>query len=62
MRFIMNFFRRKMAKCVSCKRKVPEKKMWEVAMNTAEGKHSIKVCETCAQILDDIKDSHAKQC
>jgi hypothetical protein len=51
-----------MCKCVSCKRKVPEKKMWEVAMNTAEGKHSIKVCETCAQILDDIKDSHAKQC
>jgi hypothetical protein len=49
-------------KCRSCARKVPEKKMWEVAMNTSEGKHSIKVCDKCAQLLEDIKDSNDKQC
>ena len=57
----MNIFRRKMIKCMTCKRKVPEKKIWKVEMNTSEGKHSMKVCDKCAQSLEDIKDSHVKQ-
>jgi hypothetical protein len=54
----MNFFRRKMIKCKTCPMKVPEKKAWKIEMRTAEGNHTIQVCEQCAKLLENVKESY----
>lgn len=51
----MNFFRRKLIDCKICGKKTGLKKSWAVNMNTAEGKHQIRICEDCAKHLEKME-------
>lgn len=53
----MGLFKRKLIKCATCKKKVSLKKSWRVKMNTAEGEHEVRVCESCANHLNKLKEA-----
>lgn len=54
----MNLFKRKkIVHCKLCEAKFPEKDVWKLHMNTAEGTHIIRVCPDCAKVLDNAKEN-----
>ena len=44
-------------KCKSCSKRVNFRDLWSVEMNTADGKHTIKVCSDCAKVLEELKEA-----
>lgn len=53
-------------KCFNCGKKIKTKHdLYEITMNTLEGKHQVKVCGTCAtqfdEILKDIEELHSER-
>lgn len=41
--------------CFNCKKKIRnEMDEFTITMNTIEGKHTVKMCETCANQFDEI--------
>lgn len=53
----MNLLKRKTVACKLCSKKVQERKIWKVKMNTADGQSVIRICPECADILDSAKDN-----
>jgi hypothetical protein len=51
----MKLWYRKVVKCALCSEKTRKKDTWELHMNTAEGPHTIIVCKTCADTMNEIK-------
>ena len=54
MRFLMKLLKKK---CKSCSKRVNFRDLWSVEMNTADGKHTIKVCSDCAKVLEELKEA-----
>jgi len=53
-------------KCFNCGKKIKTKNdLYQITMNTLEGKHNVKVCGTCAdqfdKILKDIEDIQSER-
>lgn len=44
-------------KCKACGERVSFRDLWSVEMNTADGKHAIKVCSQCVRVLDELKET-----
>lgn len=40
--------------CVFCKKPVDKKTVYTITMDTAQGTHQVKSCETCAKEFDEI--------
>lgn len=51
----MKLFNRKKLQCKLCEAEVAETKSWTLQLNTSEGEHSIQVCSTCADAMNEIK-------
>lgn len=53
-------------KCFNCGKSIKVKSdLYEITMNTMEGKHKVKVCGNCADVFDkilkDIEELHSER-